>query len=116
MNSLQKAITRSQLKAESDSGNHTLDWNSESYFCTVSVGRVSIQIEPGSYSTERSKNFTVRLFNADGTSVFPSGQPQPRDNILYKSVEYLIMDIEDEGSADAFIRLVTVEATRGVHG
>lgn len=112
---LQRYITDANYKIEKDMGCPYFTFNNTNYTFIPSVAEFKKDLDTGGFEQVRMLSGTVRLFNLDGSSVFPSTRPVPQNKITY-SVDGKTYRIESLNTdpTQSYLRFVAVFQYRGV--
>lgn len=112
MTNNQQMITNDLIAAEQDWSSPAFQWNNATYPCMPSIDTLVLKLQKG-LSLVKSLTLTVRLYNADGSFVFPSNTlPESIiDTVTYEGEDYTIQEVTNNISR-AFIEMLCVSATR----
>lgn len=114
LNHIQRFITESNLKIESDMANPTFTWNGTTYPFISSVASFERELESGGFAQVQMMTATVRRFNIDGSAVFTT-LPQAQQKIVY-SVDgrtYRIISVRQDPT-QSYFRITAECSFRGI--
>ena len=108
---LQSDTINALLYMESDVPS-TITISGSSYPAVVSLAMQEKQLGIGGYTVDTTANITVRLYNADGTSVFAT-MPTTQQLVTYNGITYRILQlrISPQGT---HMRIVGINQNRGI--
>lgn len=111
MNDIQTTITNDLIAAEQDWSSPTFTFNNSTYPCMPSLDTLVLKLNRG-LSLVKSLTLTVRLFNCDGSFVFPLNVlPQSQfDTVTYEGEDYRIEEVTSNISR-AFVEMLCISDT-----
>lgn len=82
MNAKQQMMINDLLFAESDLGNPSFEWSGSNYPCIPSSPNTQWILGEGGYEETSNLSMTVRIFNKDGSFVFPNNVLPPKKDMI----------------------------------
>ena len=111
LSSLQKDTINALLYMENDVPN-TITISGSSYPAVVSLAMQEKQLGIGGYTVGTTANITVRLVNADSSSLFTT-MPTTQQLVTYNGITYRILQIRTAPQG-THMRLVGINQNRGI--
>lgn len=114
MNTNQNRMINDLIKVENSLGNPYILINNVSYPCVPSPDTYQWKLGNGGYDTINTLQLTIRMYNADGSYVFPSNViPSPQSLLTYNGNVYRVNSVIQNVLRVAF-EIHAVNSTSGI--